>query len=64
MKITFGPNDYIEMVGSGENGELTKQELDVFKFALERRIELEGTKQKPETKPFAKTPTSSNSLNA
>ena len=58
MKITFGPDDYIEILGSAENGELTKQELDIFKFALERRIELE------ETKPFAKTPTSSNSLNA
>ena len=47
MKITFGPNDYIEIVGSGENPELTKWGLDVCKFALERRIELE--KAKPET---------------
>ena len=49
MKIIFGPDDYIEMIGSGENGELTKQELDIFKFALERRIELEETK--PQTLP-------------
>ena len=49
MKIIFGPNDYIEILGSGKNGELTKQELDIFKFALERRIELEETKLKSKT---------------
>ena len=49
MIIVFGPNDYIEVIGSGENGELTKQELDVFKFALERRLELEETKLKSKT---------------
>jgi len=55
MKITFGPNDYIEIVGSGENCELTKWGLDVCKFALERRIELE--KAKPETPDTGKTQT-------
>lgn len=59
MKITFGPDDYIEILGSAENGELTKQELDIFKFALERRIELEEVKLKSKT-----SATSSNSLNA
>ena len=59
MKITFGPDAYIEILGSAENGELTKQELDIFKFALERRIELEEVKLKSKT-----SATSSNSLNA
>lgn len=49
MKIAFGPNDYIEMVGSDKNGSLTEQELDIFKFALERRIELEEAKLKSKT---------------
>ena len=50
MKISFRPNDYIEMVGSGnKNGSLTEQELDIFKFALERRIELEEAKLKSKT---------------
>lgn len=49
MKITFGPDDYIEILGSTENGELTKQELDIFKFTLERRIELEEAKLKSKT---------------
>lgn len=49
MKITFGPDDYIEILGSAENGELTKQEFDIFKFALERRIELEEAKLKSKT---------------
>ena len=49
MKIAFGPNDYVEMCGSGENGSLTEQELDIFKFALERRIELEEAKLKSKT---------------
>ena len=61
MKIDFGPNDYIEMIGSGENGELTKQELDIFKFTLERRIELEETKLETpdagDTEPTDKTST-------
>ena len=46
MKIAFGPNDYVEMVGSGECGTLTEQELDIFKFAIECRIELEEAKLK------------------
>ena len=49
MKISFGPNDYVEMIGSGENGSLTEQELDIFKFAIERRIELEEVKLKSKT---------------
>ena len=49
MKIAFGPNDYVEMCGSGENGSLTEQELDIFKFAIERRIELEEVKLKSKT---------------
>ena len=49
MKIAFGPNDYIEMVGSDKNGSLTEQELDIFKFALERRIEFEEAKLKSKT---------------
>ena len=52
MKISFGPNDYVEMIGSNENGELTKQEFDMFKYTLKCRSEEE-----------TKTPTSSNSLN-
>lgn len=38
MKITFGPNDYIKMEGSGENGKLTEQEFELFGFAIECRI--------------------------
>lgn len=49
MKITFGPNDYLEMCGSDENGFLTEQELDIFKFVIERRIELEELKLKSKT---------------
>ena len=37
------------MIGSGENGSLTEQELNIFKFALERRIELEEAKLKSKT---------------
>lgn len=128
MKIAFGPNDYVEMIGSGENGSLTEQEFELFKSSVnkffdERKekleqeknkinqknikeistrcseivknvcyavsitssdhdiqekvidyfvdgydpaldgIDLTGPKDEEETKPFTKTPTSSNSLN-
>ena len=32
MRINFGPNDYVEMSGSGENGSLTEQEFELFKY--------------------------------
>ena len=46
MKIAFGPNDYVEMCGSGENGSLTEQEFELFKSSVnkffdERREKLE-----------------------
>ena len=51
MKIAFGPNDYVEMVGSGENGTLTEQEFELFKSSVnkffdERREKLEQEKNK------------------
>ena len=46
MKIAFGPNDYVEMIGSGENGELTEKEFELFnssvnKFAFKTFMENE-----------------------
>lgn len=51
MKIAFGPNDYVEMVGSGENGSLTEQEFELFKSSVnkffdERKEKLEQEKNK------------------
>ena len=51
MKIAFGPNDYVEMIGSGENGSLTEQEFELFKssvnkFIDERKEKLEQEKNK------------------
>ena len=51
MKISFGPNDYVEMIGSGENGTLTEQEFELFKSSVnkffdERREKLEQEKNK------------------
>lgn len=53
MKIAFGPNDYIEMSGSGENGSLTEQEFELFKSSVnkffdERREKLEQDRLKLE----------------
>ena len=53
MKIAFGPNDYIEMCGSGENGSLTEQEFELFKSSVnkffdERREKLEQDRLKLE----------------
>ena len=36
MKIAFGPNDYVEMIGSGENGSLTEQEFELFKHDVRK----------------------------
>ena len=49
MKISFGPNDYVEMIGSGENGTLTEQEFELFKSSVnkffdERREKFEQEK--------------------
>ena len=51
MKIAFGPNDYVEMIGSGENGSLTEQEFELFKSSVnkffdERKEKLEQEKNK------------------
>ena len=53
MKISFGPNDYVEMIGSGENGELTEKEFELFnssvnKFFDERKEKLEQDRLKLE----------------
>lgn len=53
MKIAFGPNDYVEMIGSGENGELTEKEFELFnssvnKFFDERKEKLEQDRLKLE----------------
>lgn len=108
MKIIYDNKDHVtEVIGSGENGTLTEQEFDLFKFTLKCRsdeetikqisvkaasaikdislavtsiafgpenqrkvvdyfadgLDLTGLKNEEETKPFTKTPTSSNSLN-
>ena len=58
MKIIYDNKGRVtEVIGSSENGTLTEQEFDLFKFTLKCRSD-------EETKLFAKTPTSSNSLNA
>lgn len=51
MKIAFEPNDYVEMIGSGENGSLTEQEFELFKSSVnkffdERKEKLEQGKNK------------------
>ena len=51
MRISFGPNDYVEMIGSGENGSLTEQEFELFKSSVnkffdERKEKLEQEKNK------------------